>query len=199
MTESLVLLSHGAATRWLRRALLAVLGALLLGGTALARDPVVVQSAYVNVRGGVFELNAHTIFPLNDDVRAALAEGATISLELRAVVDRHRRYWWDATLVDITLKRELTWNEVSQRYILHEADGAGQESYQALDQALAAAGQVQDWPVVVEPQLDPEATYAIRVRAAVRRGRLPETLRRLMFWSDSWNRSSDWYEWTLPR
>jgi len=197
--ESQVLLPHEAATRWLRRALLAVLGALVLGGTALAKDPVVVQSAYVNVRGGVFELNAHTIFPLNEDVRAALADGATISLELRAVVERHRRYWWDATLVDITLKRELTWNEVSQHYILHETDRAEQESFQALDQALAAAGQVEGWPVVVEPQLDPESTYAIRVRAAVRRGRLPETLRRLMFWSDSWSRSSDWYEWTLPR
>jgi len=76
MRGSRVLLPHGAATSWLRRALLSLLGALVLGGTALARDPIVVQSAYVNVRGGVFELNAHTIFPLNDDVRAALAEGA---------------------------------------------------------------------------------------------------------------------------
>src|SRR6187399_494254 len=152
MRESQVLLPHEAATRWLRRALLAVLGALVLGGTALAKDPVVVQSAYVNVRSGVFELNAHTIFPLNEDVRAALADGATISLELRAVVDRHRRYWLDATLVDITLKRELSWNEVSQRYILHETDRAEQESFQALDQALAAAGQVEGWPVVLEPQ-----------------------------------------------
>jgi hypothetical protein len=179
--------------------LLVVLGMLALAGTAQARDPIVVQSAFVNVRGGVFELNAHTIFPLNDDVRAALAEGATISLELRAVVEKHRRYWFDGTLVDITLKRELTWNAVSQRYILHETDGAEQESFQALDEALTAAGQVQGWPVVVEPQLDSDATYAIKVRAGIRRGRLPEALRRLIFWSDSWNRSSDWYEWTLPR
>lgn len=179
--------------------LLVAMLALLACGAALARDPVVVQSAFVNVRGGVFELNAHTVFPLNDDVRTALEDGATISLELRAVVDRNRRYWFDATLVDITLKRELSWNAVSQRYILHETDRAEQQSFLALDQALAAAGQVEAWPVVVEPQLDPEYTYAIRVRAAVRRGRLPDALRKLIFWSDSWSRSSEWYSWILPR
>ena len=130
----------------------------MLCPVAQARDDIVVQSAFVNVRAGVFELNARTIFPLNEDVRAALADGATISLELRAVVEKKRRYWWDATLVDVTLKRELTWNAVSERYILREPDHTEQESFTALDQALSAAGQVQAWPVVVEPQLDPDAT-----------------------------------------
>ena len=176
-----------------------LLACVLLAPAAQAREDIVVQSAFVNVRGGVFELNARTIFPLNEDVRAALADGATISLELRAVVEKKRRYWWDATLIDVTLKRELSWNVVSERYILREADRTEQESFTALDQALSAAGQVQQWPVVVEPQLDPDATYAIRVRAGVRRGRLPGALRTLMFWSDDWNRSSEWYSWTLPR
>jgi len=179
--------------------LLWLLASLLLPPAALARDPIVVQSAFVNVRAGVFELNARTIFPLNEDVRAALTDGATISLELRATVEKKRRYWWDATLVDVTLQRELSWNGVSQRYILREPDRTEQQSFVALDQALSAAGQVEAWPVVVEPQLDPDATYAIRVRAGIRRGRLPGALRTLMFWSDDWNRSSDWYSWILPR
>ena len=36
---------------------------------------------------------------------------------------------------------------------------------------VVAAGVVSGWPVVVEPQLDPDATYEIRVRAGIRRGR----------------------------
>jgi hypothetical protein len=101
--------------------------------------------------------------------------------------------------VDIILRRELSWNEVSQRYVLRDIDRGVQETYTALDEALIAAGVVTDWPVVVEPQLDPDATYAIRVRAGIRRGHLPGALRTLIFWSDGWNRSSDWYSWTLPR
>jgi len=172
---------------------------LLAAGVAHAAEGIVVQSAFVNVRGGVFELNARTIFPLNEDVRAALNDGATVNFDLQAVVDKKRRYWFDATLVDVILRRELSWNAVSQRYILKDVDRGEQQSFVALDEALVAAGVVNAWPVVVEPQLDADATYEIRVRAGFRRGRLPDALRALIFWSDGWNRSSKWYSWILPR
>jgi hypothetical protein len=172
----------------------------LAAAPAQAQDSGIgVQSAWVNVRGGVFELNARTIFPLDDRVRTALQEGATISFDLQAVVDKQRRYWVDATLVDVILRRELSWNAVSERYVLKDLDRGEQQSFVALDEALIAAGLVKDWPVVVEPQLDPDASYQIRVRAGIRRGRLPSSLRALIFWSDGWNRRSGWYSWILPR
>jgi hypothetical protein len=178
---------------------LALFAWLCLAAVVAPAQNIVVQTAFVNAQGGVFDLSARIIFPLNNDVRTALSDGATVSLELRAVVDRKRRYWFDAELIDATLQRELSWNAVSQRYILREAGSAEQQSFTALDQALSAAGQVHSWPVVVEPQLDPESTYSIRVRASIRRGRLPDALRTLLFWSDGWNFGSDWYSWILPR
>jgi hypothetical protein len=136
---------------------------------------------------------------LNDDIRTALTDGVTVNIELQTIVDRQRRFWFDATLVDVTLRRELSWHAVSERYILREAGTGSQQVYMTLDQALVAAGEIDDWPVVVEPQLDPDSTYTISVRAGLRRGRMSEALRTLIFWSDSWNRSSEWYTWTLPR
>ena len=65
-------------------------------------------------------------------------------------------------------------------------------------QKLEAIGAVDDWPVLVEPQLSRDARYRVSVRASVRRGRLPDTLRVLMFWTDSWHRTSEWYSWSLP-
>lgn len=156
-------------------------------------------SAFVNVQGGVFELNARTIYPLDDNVRVTLADGATLNLELQAVVEKKRRYWLDATLVDVTLRRELTWNALTERYVLKDVARNELQSFIALDEALIAAGKVVDWPIVVEPQLDPDATYQIKVRAGIRRGSLPDSLRAVMFWSDSWNRLSRWHTWTLPR
>lgn len=183
----------------MKAAWLALLAALCLVPAARAADGIVVQSAFVNVRQGAFELTAHTIYPLNEDVRAALAAGATINLELQATVARQRRYWFDATLVDVTLHRELSWHAVSRRYILIDVDRGGQQSFAALDQALAAAGQVEDWPILSQPALEADATYSVGVRASIRRGRLPEALRALLFWTGGWNRSSEWYRWILPR
>jgi hypothetical protein len=158
-----------------------------------------VQTAYVNVRGGVFELNARATYPLNEDIRTALEDGVTVNIELQTQVHRQRRFWFDSTLVDVTLRRELSWHAVSERYILRTTGTGEQQVYMTLDQALEAAGIVEGWPVVVEPQLDPDSTYTISVRAGVRRGRMSDALRALIFWSDSWNRSSEWYTWTLPR
>jgi len=72
-------------------------------------------------------------------------------------------------------------------------------SYGTLDQALTAIGTVENWPVVVEPQLEPAASYEIGVRASIRRGTLSGALRALIWWSSSWQRSSEWYTWSLPR
>jgi hypothetical protein len=49
----------------------------------------------------------------------------------------------------------------------------------------------------VEPQLD-GGQYHVSVRAGVRRGRLPSSLRAIMFWTDDWHRTSEWYSWSLP-
>jgi hypothetical protein len=180
-------------------ALLMLVAQCVMAQGAAADDRLAVQTAYVNVRGGVFELNARAVYPLNDDIRTALADGVTINIEMQTQVHRRRRLWFDSTLVDVTLRRELSWHAVSERYILREPGSGEQQVFTTLDVALVAAGEVENWPVVVEPQLDPDSTYTISVRAGVRRGRMSDALRALIFWSDSWNRSSEWYTWTLPR
>ena len=100
--------------------------------------------------------------------------------------------------VDVSLHRELSWNALTQLYELKARDGGEVKSFATVQEALAAAGEVVDWPVVVEPQLDPDATYQIRVRAGYRRGS-PARLRALLPWIDGWNSRTEWHAWVLPR
>jgi len=165
---------------------------------AHAADPVV-ESAWVTVRGAVFEVNARTVFPADERVRTALESGVTLDFDLQAVVEKENRYWLNSTMVDVILRRSLSWNALAQRYLLRDEQSGEMRSFITLDEALVAAGEVVNWPVVVEPQLDPDVTYSIRVRAGFRRGRLPVSLQALMPWSDGWNSRSKWYAWTLPR
>lgn len=180
-----------------RRALLALLLPLAMLDVAGGAERIEVESAWVNVREPLFEVNARTRFPLDARVQAALEAGASIHFDLECVVEKHRRYWFKRTMVDATYTRELSWNGLTQRYVLQEPEGGEQRSFASLEEALAAAGQVVDWPVTIERELDPEADYRIRVRAGYRRGS-PARLRRLIPWSDDWNRRSGWNAWTLP-
>ena len=54
-----------------------------------------VRSAYVNVDRDVFQLFARVAYPVNDDIRAALKDGLTLTFELDVVVSRERRFWLD--------------------------------------------------------------------------------------------------------
>lgn len=157
-----------------------------------------VRSAWVNVRDSVFEVNARIDYPVDQRVQAALDAGASVHFDLACMVVKQNRYWLDDNIVDVTLSRELSWNGLTQRYVLREAERTEQQSFATLDEALAAAGQVVNWPVVVEPQLDNDATYIIRVRAGYRRGS-PARLRALMPWLDGWSARTDWHAWVLPR
>jgi hypothetical protein len=185
-----------------RRVLVALILATALGWLGLARadalDGVLeVRSAYVNVAGGVFLLHARIEYPDSPAIRDALRDGITLTFDLDTRVERERRYWFDAEVVALTLRRELAYHAVSERYVVRDVRSGDQQSYATLEEALKQLGAVEGWPILVEPQLD-GGQYHVSVRAGVRRGRLPSSLRALMFWTDDWHRTSEWYSWSLP-
>ncbi len=70
----------------------------MLGGAADSRadalDGVLeVKSAYAQPEQGVYQLFARVAYPVNDDIRAALKDGLTLTFDLDVVVSRDRRFW----------------------------------------------------------------------------------------------------------
>ena len=187
----------------MRRGLLAAVCWLALGAgggqaRADALDGVlVVRSAYVNIDRGVFLLHARVEYPEGPAIRKALHDGITLAFDLEVRIERERRLWFNANIVELTLHRELSYHAVSDRYVVRDVRSGDQESFATLDQALGSLGRVDAWPILVEPQLD-GGNYTISVRAGVRRGQLPASLRALLFWTDDWARQSEWYTWSLP-
>jgi hypothetical protein len=187
--------------RW--RALTLLAGALLLtaaGALAFANalDGVLkVTSAYVNLDRGVIELYARAEYPLNPAIREALQDGVTLTFDLEVRVDRVRHLWFNANVVDLTLRRELAYHVVTDRFVVRDVRSGEEKGFDTLKEALAYLGKVDAWPILVEPQLD-GGRYIISVRAGVRRGKLPASLRALLFWTDDWQRVSKWYSWSLP-
>jgi hypothetical protein len=185
-----------------RRLLVALFTAALMGAASSLRGDALdgvleVRSAYVNVDGGVFLLHARVEYPDNPEIRDALRDGITLSFDLDTRVERNRRYWFDAEVVSLSLRRDLSFHAVSERYIVRDVRSGDQRNYATLEEALKELGTVDGWPILVEPQLD-GGQYQVGVRAGVRRGRLPSSLRALMFWTDDWHRTSEWYSWSLP-
>jgi hypothetical protein len=145
----------------------------------------------------VFLLHARVEYPVGPAIRSALQDGVTLTFDLTARVDRDRRFWFNANIVDLTLRRELTYHAVSDRYVVRDTRSGDLQSFATLDEALDYLGRVDAWPILVEPQLD-GGNYSVSVRAGMRRGHLPASLRAILFWTDDWARVSEWYTWSLP-
>jgi len=180
------------------RAAIALLALLTLFAALPLRasDAIEVRSAEVKVAGHALKFSVHAYFPADDQMRAALAVGATVNLGLQAVVDRKRSFWFDERVVDTSMERELSWNALSQRYVLKDTANNQQQTFATVEEAVAAAGAIDDWTVKLDAPLDPHADYAVGVRARLRRGHAPNGLRELTFWTRYWNRS-DWFTWAL--
>jgi hypothetical protein len=186
--------------------LLFALCATLFGGAAARADALdgvlEVRSAYASIDQGVYQLFARVVYPVNDDIRAALKDGLTLTFDLDVVVSRERRFWMDETIREVSLKRELNYHAVSDRYVTRDVDppnSTEQHSYATLEEALEALGTVDAWPFLLSNQLSANRQYRVNLRAGVRRGRLPDTLRVLLFWTDDWHRESEWFSWSLQR
>lgn len=156
-----------------------------------------VRSAEVDLDKGVFNLKAQIDYPMSEAISTALRDGVPLIFDVNARVERERRLWVNATLVELTLHRELTYHTVSDRYIVTGPESGDQQTFATLDAALMYLGTVEDWPILVESQLAPDERYTVSVRAGIRRGHLSASLRALLFWTNDWNRVSDWYTWSL--
>jgi hypothetical protein len=184
--------------------LLAALLAIGTGATAHAEalDGLLeVSSAYVTDGKGVFLLHARVAYPVNDDIRAALKDGLMLNFDLDVVVSRERRFWVDETVAEYTLRRELLYHAVSDRYVARDVDARNSEqhSFATLEEALESLGTVDSWPFLLFSQTTPNRAYRVSLRAGVRRGRLSDTMRVLLFWTDDWHRESEWFSWSLQR
>ncbi len=168
---------------------------------ALAAGPLdgafEIHSAFIVAEQGVLKLSAHVQYPLTDPIRAALHDGVTVAFDLDLNISRHRRLWLNASELDMTLRRDLSYHAVTDRYVVRNESGAEQQTFPTLEDALDQLGRIEELPVLIQSQLHGDGPWLVSVRAGVRRGRMPDALRALMFWSDDWHRTSDWYTWTL--
>lgn len=185
----------------------AVLSSALISERLLAQsveqplsDALEIQSGFVNVVNGVYQLQVRVRYPMNDEDRDALQQGVSLFYDVDLEVTRERRFWTAASIVNLSLRRELSYHSVSERYLVKDPQGVAEtRSFASLEEALADLGKVDGWPILVSAQVAENGNYFVNVRAVVRRGRLTDALRALMFWSDDWQRRSEWYSWSLPR
>ena len=184
----------GGARTWL------LLGAVMLSFGAHAdglEGRFEVRSADLQLKDGVYQLNARLDLPVGEAVRQGLAEGVPLTLELNLAIERVRQLLPNAGVAELTQRYHLQYNAVSAHYILRNDNSGQQESLPTLDAALAQLSQLRSVPVLDRSLISADLRYEASVRAKLDYGAVPLSMRILMFWVHEWHRESDWYTWTF--
>lgn len=158
-----------------------------------------VRSASTSVNEGVIYLDARLQLVLSDQALAALDNGVPLTIELMLEVVRERRFLPDPMDAELSLRYELEYRPLSQRYIVSNLNSGEQDSFATLYSALNNLGRIQDLPVLDLSILDSEEDYRFRLQALLSTQQYPAPLRLLFFWRDEWQLTSEWYEWSLER
>jgi hypothetical protein len=156
-----------------------------------------VRSADLQLKDGVYHLNAHMDLPVSDAVRRGLAEGVPLTVELDLDIERVRQLLPNSRVAELTQRYHLQYNAVSGHYVSRNDNSGQQESLSTVDAAIERLSEVRDLPVLDKALITADRRYEVSVRAKVDYGSVPFSLRVVMFWVNEWHRESDWYTWTL--
>jgi|ETN07SMinimDraft_1059922.scaffolds.fasta_scaffold120729_1 hypothetical protein len=194
-----------AASRWgfsaraLETAAVAVL-ALSVQQSAQAQDDpgrFEIRSASVELRSGVYYLDAWVEYRLSTEARAALDAGVALTLDTEVEFLRSRRFWFDDKEANLRQGYELQYHALSERYLVLNLNSGEQSSFATLFSALNSLGRITELPLIDAALLDSDATYDIRIRALLSTEDIPGPLRLLAFWRRDWSLGSEWYIWQL--
>src|ERR1700679_3053375 len=156
-----------------------------------------IRSADLQLKDGVYHLNARIDLPVSDAVRRGLAEGVPLTVEMALDIERVRQLLPNSRVAELTQRYHLQYNAVSARYVLRNDNSGQQESLSTIDAAIEQLSEVRGLPVLDKARLTADRRYEASVRAKLDYGTVPFSLRLLMFWVNDWHRESDWYTWTL--
>jgi len=105
---------------------------------------------------------------------------------------------WDDTLLEISIRKQLRFHSLADRYLVEDLEGGRIDLYDSVSEALKSMGVFRSQVFKLPDEVNPYSPgYTLKVRSLLDINRLPAALRPLAFFSPSWRLSSGWTKWQV--
>ena len=188
-----------SALQFLRRGVLLLVCVLATAGADEARagTEAAIRSASVALDQDVYELEARTTLEVPEDARKAIEAGLTMRVDYEIELNRHRSYWVDKGVASLVQAYELSYHALSQRYLVRNLNTGEQQDFGTFNAAIDRLSEVRGLPVFDAVLVEAGRRYSVAVRVVVDLNSSSEALSWILFWTDDWSATSEWYEWPL--
>ena len=146
---------------------------------------------------GVWYASARVEYRLSAQAIEALENGVPLTIEMQFEISKYRRLWLNATIATLRQSYQLSYQPLSQAWLVRNLNSGEQRSFTTLFAALGDMGRVSDLPLIDAALLEPGQAYDGWLRVVLDQETLPGPLRLLAFWRDGLRLESEWYRWTL--
>lgn len=183
---------------WLRGLLLLT----LLAGTpalasAAAEPGFVVRRATTVLVDKVYHLDAKIDYRFSAEALEALDNGVPLVVELAIEIERKREYMWDETVATLRQRYQLSYEALTQRYVVTNLNSGADNYYADRAAAITALGNVVNLPILDAGLLNPNEIYSVWLQASLDLEALPVPMRVAGYFSGDWHLTSEWYTWPL--
>lgn len=156
-----------------------------------------VLSAALHDIDGVVRLDATFSLRFGTTLEEALHNGVTLPLVIEIEALQQRDYLWSKTVAHVEQRYLLSFNALTEQYLLHNRNTDAQFRLPSLAAVKAVLGSLSKFPFLDRNLLQGDERYLARIRVAIDSDRLPAPLRLMSYVSSEWDLHSEWYQWPL--
>ena len=169
---------------WVNVAICGLCMCALLGfaSIAQAQSSPDISQFYVDRIDDEVVASGNIVFELPTAVEDALLKGVPLFFVLEADLLRERWYWFDRKVTSVKRHTRLVYQPLMRRWRINVTAGAGREggvglalnqTYDTLEQALAAVKRVSRWQIADTAELSPGVKYKVDLRFRLDLSQLP--------------------------
>ena len=185
------------SVKWLALMTL-IIGILPSAGMAADEEPeFVVRSAGTVLVDKVYRLNANIHYRFSDEALDALDNGVPLVVELDIEIEKKRDYVWNETVASLHQRYQLSYEALTQRYIVTNLNSGADNYYGGRTAAIAALGNVDKLPILDAGLLNPNEQYIVSLQTNLALDALPVPMRVVGYFSSNWRIASEWVSWPL--
>lgn len=119
--------------------------------------------------------------------------GIPVTFSFLVELEQIIRNWPDKTLADMTIYHTLTYDTLREEYQVTLSERPGTPTVtDSLDKALEVMSELNGLKILSRDQLEPDAPYALHVKATLAEKTLPMNMHYLVPFISLWDFETDW-------
>ncbi len=122
-----------------------------------------------------------------------IRNGLPVTFKFHIELDKIRKAWFDATLVETSITHSVKYDSIKQEYSITFSEQKGRiVTTRSLKEAQQLMAELNGFPLIARRKLIADAPYALKIKATLAETTLPLGIHYILPFTSLWDFETDW-------